>query len=202
MFTLDEYLAVARQNTPLRIASDMAFAPDHETRLRLVEEAIDWISQDFTKNKHLKQDSSEDDLTVQIVLALKAMNFLAYHDVQYGGHTDIIVEGANEFLWIAEAKIHKDYNWLLDGFEQLDRRYSTGLPGQNAGELIVYVKVADANAVMERWSKHLANKRSDVSIVQCGKDPLARRSEHIHASTGLSFYVRHKPFVLYHKPTV
>lgn len=120
-------------NTPATIMLEMVMADAHEERLALVERAIDWSVQELVKNRHVKQTMSEDGLSIEIVGFLKAMGFDAGHDTQYGGHCDIVVEGRDNFLWIAEAKKHGSYDWLLEGFEQLDRRYSTGMPGQDAG---------------------------------------------------------------------
>jgi len=136
------------------------------------------------------------------VTALKAMGFQASHDTQYGGHCDVVIEGKCDFLWIAEAKIHSSYDWLLSGFEQLDQRYSTGLPGQDAGEIIIYCFGARLDRVMSEWETRLVGARPDVSIDRSVTEPLLRRSTHTHKATGGKFRIRHKGITLYFNPKV
>lgn len=188
-------------STPVQIMVDMAFATDHAQRLSLVERAIDWICQEFVKTSHVRQEMSEDGLTIEIVTSLKAMGFQAAHDTQYGGHCDIIIEAKDEFLWIAEAKIHKSYDWLLGGFEQLDRRYSTGLVGQDSGEMIIYCFGQRADLVLAEFQKRLEAARKDVAFDSSVANGLFRRSTHVHINTGRDFRVRHKIVPLYFKPT-
>ncbi|MBO9654441.1 MAG: hypothetical protein J7562_08950 [Agrobacterium tumefaciens] len=188
-------------STPGTIMLEMAFSDTHEERLALVERAIDWSVQEFVKNRHVKQKMTEDGLSIEIVGLLKAMGFDAGHDTQYGGHCDIVVEARDDFLWIAEAKIHKSYDWLLGGFEQLDRRYSTGLVGQNAGEMIIYCFGARADLVLAEYQKRLESARKDVVFDGAITGGLFRRSKHTHMNTGNDFRVRHTIVPLYFKPT-
>ena len=178
----------------------MIFASSHEDRLDAVNAAIDWIVQEHTKTRHKRQNRDEDSLTIDVVTELKAMGFDASHDTQYGGHCDIVIESKDGFLWLGEAKIHKDYNWLLKGFQQLDTRYSTGLPGQDAGGMIIYFFGQNALAMMDTWAERLVEARPDVSISTSQLNPLVRDSIHIHPNSGLPFKVRHTPINLYHKP--
>ncbi len=184
-----------------------SFAPDHCSRLKIVEAAIDFISTEYTKNRHLKQlkhddvKKSEDEITIDIVMSLKMMGFNATHDTQYGGHCDIAIETNDGFLWIAEAKIHSGYDWLLSGFEQLDRRYSTGIAGQNAGEILIYCYQQNSIDVLKNWEKHLREKRDDVTCKRCESEMQVFRSTHTHKSTGLPFHIRHKMVPMYFNPT-
>ena len=199
--TLAYLKGVLANNTPGTITLEMALAKTHEERLVLVERAIDWGIQELVKNRHVKQEMTEDGLSIEIVGFLNAMGFDAGHDTQYGGHCDIVVEARNDFLWIAEAKIHKDYDWLLGGFEQLDRRYSTGLPGQDSGEMIIYCFGQRADLVMAEYQSRLETARNDVSFDGTLSDGLLRRSTHAHINTGRAFRVRHTIVPLYFKPT-
>lgn len=185
--------------TPDRIRLEMIFATCHDKRLELVEQAIDWIGQEHTKTRQHRLDRGEDALTIDIVTDLRAMGFQASHDTQYGGHCDIVVEAKDDFLWIAEAKVHSAYDELLQGFQQLDTRYATGLPGQDAGELIIYCRGSRADNVMRKWSEHLKTKRPDVEIDPTA-DAMIYRSSHIHLATGAKFRVRHKAISLYFDP--
>lgn len=188
-------------STPAQIMLDMIMATAHEQRLTLVERAVDWVAQEFVKTSHVRQAMGEDTLTVEIVTSMKAMGFQAAHDTQYGGHCDIVVEAQDDFLWIAEAKVHKDYDWLLGGFEQLDRRYSTGLPGQDAGEMIIYCFGARADLVLAEYQSRLAAARRDVRFDDAITQGLFRRSVHTHVNTGRDFQVRHVIVPLYFNPT-
>ncbi|NTJ08230.1 hypothetical protein [Rhizobium lusitanum] len=201
-FTLAAIKAAASNPTPVAIMIEMAFAETHDERLALVERAVDYITQEMVKNRHVHQDKSEDALTIDIVSHLKTMGFQASHDTQYGGHCDVVVEARDEFLWIAEAKKHDSYDWLLDGFEQLDRRYSTGLPGQDCGEMIIYCFGARLDKVMAEYRKRLGGKRADVAFEPPEDNAIVLRSVHDHGNTGRPFRVRHKGVPLHFKPTV
>lgn len=183
-----------------RIRLQLAFASTHEERLKAVHAAIDWIIQEHTKTRQTRFDRSEDALSIDIVTDLKAIGFEASHDTQYGGHCDIVVEARDGFLWIAEAKIHGAYDWLLKGFQQLDTRYSTGIPGQDSGGMIIYCRGQNVAAVMQQWEKHLAAARCDVQISIPADNPLNRESVHLHPNTGLPFKVRHTPVSLHFNP--
>ncbi len=178
----------------------MIMATTHSDRVSCVEEAIDWIGQEHTKTRQHRQDRGEDALTVDIITDLRAMGFDASHDKDYGGHGDIVVEGRDQFLWIGEAKIHSSYDWLLKGFQQLDTRYSTGLPGQENGGLIIYCKGPRADEVLVKWMEYLKENRPDVEIDPVEDQPLIRRSKHVHLATGRLFKVKHIPISLYFEP--
>ncbi|ESZ56513.1 hypothetical protein [Mesorhizobium sp. L103C131B0] len=190
------------QTTPGRVLFQMAMAANHQDRLNAVEDAIDWIAQEHTKTRQHRQERSEDALTIDIISDLKSMGFQASHDTQYGGHCDIVIEARDNFLWIAEAKIHSSYDWLVKGFAQLDERYSTGLPGQDAGEMLIYCYGERADRVMKEWGIRLRESRPDVEVTAPDDDPLVLRSTHVHKGTGATFRVRHKGVSLYFKPTV
>lgn len=189
------------KSTPGTIMLEMALADTHEERLALAERAIDWSTQELVKTRHVKQEMSEDGLSIEIVTIMKAMGFDAAHDTQYGGHCDIIVEAKDDFLWIVEAKIHKDYDWLLAGFEQLDRRYTTGLPGQDAGEMLIYCFGKRADLVLAEYQTRLKAARKDVTFDALIDSGLFRRSKHVHVNTGRNFSVRHTIVPLYFEPT-
>ncbi len=199
-YTLRDLELLFSQSTPDRIRWNMMLATDHAQRLAQVEAAIDWIAQEHSKTRQHRFDRDEDALTTDIITDLKAMGFAASHDQDYGGHSDIVIEARDEFLWLGEAKIHRDYDWLLKGFQQLDTRYATALPGQDTGGIIIYCKAERIDQIMDRWCERLSEKRPDVDIENCPNNSLIRRSCHIHQRTGLFFRVRHVPISLYFKP--
>jgi len=200
-FTLRELQLMFQESTPNQIRLNMILANDHQERVRQVEAAIDWIAQEHSKTRQHRCDRDEDALTTDIITDLKAMGFDASHDKDYGGHGDIVIEARDDFLWLGEAKIHRDYGWLLKGFEQLDSRYATALLGQDTGGLIIYCKSERVDRIMDRWSEYLNEKRPDVTIERCNANPLVRRSSHKHKRTGHPFKVRHVPISLYFRPT-
>lgn len=202
--SLAELRAKASQSTSATIALEWLLARDHDMRQRLIEDAVDWCILEMVKFKQAHQDKSEDELTFALISPLRGMGIAASHDTQLGGHVDIVVEGGGDFLWLAEAKKHGTYDWLLGGYEQLDRRYSTGMPGQDTGDFIIYHYGQNSLAVMTEWINRLGDNRVDVTI-----DPLpprdkglTRTSSHNNVGTGLEFRVRHKIVPLHFEPTV
>lgn len=179
----------------------MTLATSHEERLAAVEYAIDFCGYQLTKNKHIYFNKSEDDISVTLVSMLVGMGLSATHDTQYGGHCDIVIESRDNFLWIAEAKLDKDLPWLEKGFQQLDTRYSTGLSGQDAGEMLIYCRKPNIVAIMSDWLAHMSTARPDVAF-RDNDPPLldVKRSSHTHKATGGSFRVRHKLISVYFEP--
>lgn len=176
--------------TPGIVAIDFAMANNHKSRLGVVRRAIDLIVSEHVETRQNRQGRSEDELTADVISALKMMGFDAEHDVQIGGHTDISIRGPDEFLWIGEAKIHSSsYDRLLEGFVQLES-YFPGTQGKDAGDLLIYLYGRDAASVMTRWRDHLTTKRSDVTVV--ATDDLMILTEHRHAGSGRMLDFRHK----------
>jgi hypothetical protein len=179
---------------------EMTFAASSETRVHAVEEAIDYIAQEMVKVRHAYQDKSEDELTIYIIGYLKSMGFRASHDTQYGGHCDIVVEGPDEFLWLAEAKKHSAYPWLIDGIKQLTTRYATGLRSQDAGDLLIYHYGQRADLMITEWESHLRRAYPSLRIERCERNDQVIRSVHLHDGTGRPFKVRHVTIPLYFSP--
>jgi hypothetical protein len=185
-----------------RIAWDMCFAACHAQRLKAVEDAVDFAATEMIKSRQVHQRKSEDELTFFILASLKGMGFQATHDTQIGGHCDIVVEGADSFLWIAEAKKYrKAYQWLLDGVKQLITRYATGQDGQDSGELLIYYFMPNARGFVARWEGYFRRAYPAESIERCRFDMDVIRSIHKHEGTGRHFSVRHKTVPLYFNPS-
>jgi hypothetical protein len=136
---------------------------------------------------------SEDRLSQEIISMLCAMNYDAGHDELVGGHSDIVVRGGKDYLFVAEAKIHSDYDYLLQGWNQLTTRYMRGTPHADHGALLVYVRVKDCANVVAKWAtlldaqKLVAYSRSDCEI----RKELGFRTNHTHTSSGRAVSVRH-----------
>lgn len=198
--TLD-YLEAGARTTPEKLVlRKLLFTKTHDQWTALVEDAIDYISKDFAETAHHRKDRDEDGITIDIVTSLKNMGFQASHDEDVGGHCDIVVRGDNDFVWLAEAKIHDAYDWLLKGFEQISTRYTTGFPGQNSGALIIYCKAPNAAQIMKRWIEVFSAKVPGIHTVGCDKFALAYISTFEHERSGLPFRLRHIPFTLWHAP--
>lgn len=187
-------------STTFKIAIEWTLAPNHTSRTRIINHAVDFIVQEFTKTKQHRYDRDEDGLTVDIVSMLKSMSIDAKHDVDIGGHCDVTVEARDEYLWIAEAKIHSSYGKLIQGFNQLTTRYSTGLPGQDNGCVLLYCKGARADRIMAAWLDHLSLAKPEVTVSAHSGNPLVRYTEHIHEATGLPYHVRHVAVPLHWNP--
>ncbi|MEH2278671.1 MAG: hypothetical protein V7K40_28780 [Nostoc sp.] len=153
------------------------------------------------ENPELYQsDKKEDRLTVEIMQQLRRMGYQASHDTKIGGHADIVVR-KKEYIWIGEAKIHKDYEYLWQGFQQLNTRYSTGDCNQKDGGLLIYIFVQNTKSVMEKWQEYLSAKNlNNYAYFFCRNRSLAFFSTHIHERSGQLFTVRHMPIILHFSP--
>jgi len=174
------------------------FAANHEARTQALEGILEYSYDGLVQNRHLNQKHSEDALSVQVIEYLKAFNIQASHDTQTGGHCDIHIVGKDHFLWIGEAKIHKDYGWLESGFIQLSTRYATGSYGQNRGEIIIYCRNKDAAGTLEFWKERLLELHPEVELTDdLISSRLFFRSKHKCETSGTDFYTRHRILNLY-----
>lgn len=194
-------LLLLQRGTALEAANKYTLAQSHEAKLEAVRAALDHACNELEINKHLKQNLNEDQLTIEICQYLSGLGFQPRHDEQIGGHCDIVIRGRDLFLWLAEAKWHDGYAWLDKGFKQLSTRYSTGVHGQDQGEILIYCKNRNAKAMLQHWRTELTARNKDVKAFD---DPdgnqLAFWSEHQHDASGLQFRVRHKVLALHHQP--
>lgn len=187
--------------TELEPGLNFLLAQNHDARVKAVQKSVDFACNKLVKHRDKKQTDDENALTVQVTDMLSSSGIKAQHDQSVGGHCDIVVEGKDDFLWMAEAKKHDKYAWLDKGFKQLTTRYSTGNPGQDQGDVLIYCFVQDAKAMLSKWRDELALRNPDVSISD-GEDenPLSFVSTHKHECSGLDFGVRHKAVSLYWNP--
>mgnify|MGYP003626334515 CR=1 FL=1 len=187
--------------TPQEAHLDFIYAQSHASRVAALHKSVDYACNLLERHKDKKQGLEEDQITLQICEFLEMAGFQAAHDEYVAGHCDIVVKGRDRFLWLAEAKKHSDYAWLNKGFMQLATRYSTGVEGQDHGEVLVYCYVKDAKATLDRWRIELEVKNPEVSTEDspCG-NPLLFCSKHKHDASGLDFHTRHKAIVLYWEP--
>jgi len=204
MSTLELTVGQLRANfdgTAQGAALEYILAQDHDARVNAVQKCVDFACNLLEKHKHKKQGLSEDEITMEICEMLEMAGFQVSHDEDVGGHCDIIIKGKDLFLWLAEAKKHSDYGWLDKGFQQLSTRYSTGVKGQDHGDVLVYCYQEDAKAILVQWRKELVDRNEGVKTEDspCGS-PLLFLSINKHASSGLDFHVRHKAVALHWSP--
>jgi len=204
MTTQDPTLAEVRflfDGTAHGAATDFALAQNHDARVKAVQKGVDFACSELEKNSSKKQGLGEDAISLDICSMLSMAGFQASHDKYNNGHCDIVVEGKDTFVWLAEAKEHSNYNWLDKGFQQLTTRYSTGTIGQNHGDVLIYCYNADAKAMLAKWQSELVHRNTAVKIeeVPCG-NPLLFFSTSKHTKSGLNFHVRHKALTLHWDP--
>jgi hypothetical protein len=173
---------------------------NYDDFLKCLYKDLDQIVDLIQENRELRQNDSEDRLTVEIVGHLKQLSYTAFHDPKIGGHVDILVQ-KKRFKWLGEAKIYNGPAYLWQGFQQLCTRYSTGDSNQSHGGIIVYFKNGNVRNFMSRWSNYLSTQNlPDFKAYSCQNRPLAFYSEHIHVASGDIFTVRHVPLILCFDP--
>jgi hypothetical protein len=190
-----EDLMPALANFPSRL-----LAITYDDFIKILYEDIDTIIFQLQENPELLQHDTEDRMTISIVNGLRCMGYIASHESKIGGHADLSVK-KDKFTWIGEAKIHHNYDYLWEGFQQLTTRYSIGDSNQRDGGLLIYIRGKDANQVIQRWQEHLVSKQLPAySTFQCTMRDASFFSIHKHERSGCEFQVRHMPVMLYFKP--
>ena len=177
-----------RVSEACKIMIDYQFAGHIKERVKALETAIDSAYSKITENRELYKDQSEDQITIAIVHMLQAMGIEASHDTKIGGHCDIVVRAVGNFLWIAEAKLDKGPSWIDEGYQQLTKRYSTGMGNQNYGEVIIYCRRKSTRQLLNNWKKKLLEKYPEVKITKnVIDDKLTFFTKHEHEISGLDF---------------
>ncbi|OAU99267.1 MULTISPECIES: hypothetical protein [Moraxella] len=144
-------------------------------------------------------------INVIICVILTARGWQAGHDTSINGHADIVVTlPYMSYQWISEGKIYSGPTYTTKGLNQLAYRYSTGLEGQNAGGLLIYIDSTNLNQkqILDKWSKSLQD--SCFPIIKpnspCANNSLAFYSTHTHPSSGLDYTIRHMTLDFRHSP--
>jgi len=141
------------------------------------------------KTAQHRQGDTEDRITIDIVGMLCQAGYDASHDKDHRGHADLCVESTH-FIWLGEAKIHNDYNWLLDGLKQLHTRYTTGR--EDGSGLLIYITRKNAKAVMEEWRKRLVDgNECGLKSTNDGQEKLTFWSLHQHEGSGYDINTKH-----------
>lgn len=181
---------------------DMELSSTYEEFVDCVHAVLDSIINYIEENPGIRKEDSEDRLTIEIVGALRQAGFDADHDTKIGGHVDIRIRHRIGFLWLGEAKIHSDYDWLMKGFNQLSTRYARGTPNHNHGGLIIYIRAKGVARIVNEWKACLVNaKLNGFSTEQCPKrSSLSFYSTHILDGANLPYHVRHMAVFLHYEP--
>lgn len=175
----------------------------HSERQKIVDRALDFaVSQLVNGRQNYRREIVTEDLLNQTIVGhLACLGLRATHDTQAGGHCDVHIEGQDNFLWIAEAKIFdSDYSWLHEGYLQLLTRYSSGIVGQDHGGILIYHYDTNLRRTLNRWSKKLMEKRPDCTCDPCRDDIVSLRSSEKHPGTGADYLIRHKGVNLHFAP--
>ncbi|MDU9411178.1 hypothetical protein [Pseudomonas sp. zfem005] len=156
------------------------------------------IFRDMVRSCHFFQKQSEDQITFHVISQFNTLGFRALHDPQIGGHVDICIE-YDDYLWLAEAKIHTGYLHLQRGWEQLTSRYSTGMKNEDDGAFLIYNFNKKALGVTKEWRSVLTDFYPDVEI-QYEEDELDFHTVHEHVRSGRRYSVKHYNIPLHHDP--
>jgi hypothetical protein len=198
-FTVAELLARAAGRPGAEIIIDLLLMPDYAEFVRIVNRTIDLRR--MAENPELRKDRTEDELTIELVGLLRQLDIDAHHEAKVGGHCDITIRGHSDYMWLAEAKRdNQTLDWLLQGFQQLNTRYSTGLKEHDHGAMILYLYSADTLSRMKTWQEHLGASLRGITFSPCDRNPLSFNSTHTHERSGLPYNVRHIPLSLYFAP--
>jgi len=200
--SIEQLLALVQDKPALEIGLSVATSNDYAEWARNINRAVDHALRQMAQNPELRQAKGEDELTIELVSLLNMMDIEAGHDTKVGGHVDIRIKGKRDYHWLAEAKKHKqDYAWLMQGFQQLNTRYTTGLAGQDKGGFIVYSDHARIDRTMSKWRDHLEEQKIEgMSFSNCELNDLSFQSTHPHDRTGRPLEVRHIALSIYFDP--
>lgn len=199
--TIDQLYARAAGHPGAQIAIDLLLVADYPAFVEIINRAINIAFRRMAENPELRQKRSEDELTIELVNLLKQNDVDAHHEAKVGGHCDITIRGPDNYAWLAEAKRHtKGFSWLYQGFQQLNTRYSTGLPKHDKGALIIYTYRPNTFKQMADWGRYLQASHKGLVVSPYGADPLSFISTHEHERSGLPYEVRHIPLNLYFAP--
>jgi hypothetical protein len=168
----------------------------------LVDTAIDRCAREMSRYPKELGPLGEDQLSINLIGQLKMLGFKAEHDATTGGHCDIVITEFGGLMWLGEAKKLNgaEIAKVRDGYNQLMDRYSTGLPYQDRGAVIMFCNAPRVDEILSSWRDYLLSNYDKVSIVEYKADELWFSSTTVHHRTGITYNVRHKPISLYFKP--
>lgn len=172
--------------------------PTYDEWVGLVERAIAFEVAQMAQRRNDLQELGEDALTALLVIALNSLGLRASSAV-VNGNCDVVVEYADDYQWLGEAKLFTGVTVIWKGYLQLTTRYAAGLPNQSKGGMLLYCFKESAATLLSEW-REVLNTSVPHANIQDGELPLTFRSEDICASSGLALGLLHFAFVLFHSP--
>lgn len=197
----DEFMRIAEQTPALANAIKFNMSSNYDNQLQHLWCVLDELYCNLVEARKYYSGMNEDEITIALVQQLQNLGLDAAHDRDTSGHSDISVIGNKRFVWICEAKISNGYGWLMEGYNQLLTRYSTGLAQQKTGEFLIYCNKKKPPEIMQRWFAHLAGKDPEIKKqFPDANDSSVFFSIKQHDVSGLDYTVRHKILGLYYQP--
>ncbi len=176
----------------------------YEDFLRFIYEVLDHSVYYMQKNSRNYRELDEVALTNILIKDFHVLGINALPEVDNNGHCDITIEiKEKRWIWLGEAKIHKDYDYLHKGLNQLLKRYSVGDEFQDHGGVIIYIKQAKGAKIVKEWRERIIKERKDCeNTCNCDTRPdCSFTSFHPeHEKTGLPFYVKHIGILMHYHP--
>ena len=191
--SLSDLRKLGQLRPDLALFADRLLVQNYDEFIRVLYIDIDYCIAKIEEDPFVRRDDGEDRLTAELINMLNCKNYDVAHDEKVGGHSDIVVRHLAGYLWLGEAKIHKDYAYLEKGFNQLCTRYAPGTPNADQGALIMYIRVEDCASVVSEWRSRLrALDLPEYTDEDCpSRDVLAFYSQHKHEGSGRVMRVRH-----------
>lgn len=193
LYSRDELRALLRRRSDCR----ELFIPQLYQDLNLVAGTME-----MSANCYPRSNFNETSLTKQIVDRLQFCGYAIGAETDSRGHVDITVTSHRKsIIWLGEAKIHSDYEWLHHGLQQLVQRYTTGRH-DDAG-MLIYIYNKDAGSVLDEWSRRVAAENlCDLIELPSARQRTGFSSKHKHPAWGNPVTVQHLGVALYFQPPV
>ncbi|MGO2959570.1 MAG: hypothetical protein ACTIDN_11135 [Acetobacter sp.] len=197
---LEDMLTKAKLSPAARMLLDINSIDSYDDFIRVIYKALAVCIREISMQRKYWQNATEDQITTMIVGYFRVQGLsTAIHDQDIGGHVDISIELDDGYLWLAEAKKWSGCSWLMSGYKQLLSRYSTGLPNQDHGALLVYFFEEDPLRLMKKWFFQIET-RFQITTKLENVDFLQFVSTQKHKNTGSDYHIRHIGLPLFWKP--
>jgi hypothetical protein len=176
----------------ISVNSDELFA-------RFAEKQILAAIRQAEENPKYLQNSTEDEITNNLITFLRGRGLYVEHDPMVGGHVDILMRHKSH-KWMAEAKIfdNRGYGWLLKGMVQLTTRYLSARDRNCA--LIVYTFRDDPAKTMSNLKTRLSGTKRFICIADWDQCSLSYYVTLTHPRTGREARVLNTIACLHWKP--
>jgi len=201
-FSLQTLKILANSSPSAKIFYDDLLCNSYDDFVRCVYNNLEDCISIIEEDAKVRAKDGEDRLSTEIITFFKGRGYLASRDEMIkGGHTDLVLK-KNNFKWLGEAKIHKGYDYLVKGFQQLCTRYSSGTESCSQGALIIYIRTQDAKSVIDKWKEKIEGESlPEFSSEECEiRKKLSFYTTHKHVSSGLPYKVKHIAVVLHFDP--